>query len=95
MSEVSDRELSMSRLYERAEDCATLDVPLEEALQAVRDGYSSIEADRQIAEDDPPEFDFKGPPEYLKIMAWCTNGEQHVRANLVAGDPDVPTWTDR
>jgi hypothetical protein len=38
-------------LYERAEEAATAGLSLEDALQAVRDGYSSIDADRAIAED--------------------------------------------
>ncbi len=42
---------ALNRLYERAEDCAALDIPLDEALQTVRDGYSSIEADREMALD--------------------------------------------
>jgi hypothetical protein len=41
-----------SWLYERAEDAAPGGLPLERALQAVRDGYSSIEADR-LAREDP------------------------------------------
>lgn len=45
------REAAESRLYERAEDAAALDIPLEEALQTVRNGYSSIEADRMMRED--------------------------------------------
>lgn len=44
-------EAAESRLYERAEDAAALDIPLEVALEAVRNGYSSIEADRMIRED--------------------------------------------
>lgn len=35
----------------RAEEAAMAGLPIEQALQAVRDGYSSIEADRSIAED--------------------------------------------
>lgn len=35
-------------LYERAEDAAAEGLPLDDALQAVRDGYSSIEADRDF-----------------------------------------------
>ena len=39
-------------MLERAEDAADRGLPLEEALQAVREGYSSIEADR-LAREDP------------------------------------------
>jgi hypothetical protein len=38
-----------TRLYERAEEAAAVDLPLEEALQSVRDGYSSIDFDRRNA----------------------------------------------
>ena len=38
-------------LYDRAEDAAVVGLPLDEALEAVRSGYSSIDADRMIAED--------------------------------------------
>ncbi len=38
-------------LYERAEDAAAAGLPLDQALEAVRNGYSSVEADRMIAED--------------------------------------------
>lgn len=38
-------------LYERAEHAAARGVPLDEALQAVRDGYSSVAADLAIADD--------------------------------------------
>lgn len=38
-------------LYERAEEAAAVGLPLDRALQAVRDGYSSIAADRIVAED--------------------------------------------
>lgn len=39
------------QLYERAEDAAAARLPLDLALQAVRNGYSSIEADRAVTED--------------------------------------------
>lgn len=42
-------------LYERAEDAASDGLPLDQALQAVRDGYSSIEADRTFAADESGE----------------------------------------
>jgi hypothetical protein len=45
------REAAIDWIYQRAEDAAAIDVPIEDALQAVRDGYSSIEADRAIAAD--------------------------------------------
>ncbi len=38
-------------LYDRAEEAATAGLPLDEALQAVRDGYASVDGDRMIAED--------------------------------------------
>jgi hypothetical protein len=38
-------------LYDRAETAAAAGLPLEAALQAVRDGYSSVDADRRIALD--------------------------------------------
>jgi hypothetical protein len=38
-------------LYERAEEACAAGLPIEDALQAVRDGYSSVQADRAIAED--------------------------------------------
>lgn len=38
-------------LYERAEDAAAVGLPEERALEMVRYGYSSIAADRAIAED--------------------------------------------
>lgn len=42
-------------LYQRAEEAAAAGLPLADALQAVRDGYSSIDVDRAIAaEDDEP-----------------------------------------
>jgi len=41
-------------LYERAEDAAAAGLPLDKALQAVRNGYSSVEADRIAAEDEQP-----------------------------------------
>ena len=40
-----------NRIYERAEEAFNRGLPIEDALQAVRDGYSSAEADRMIAED--------------------------------------------
>ena len=46
-----DAEDALGWLYERAEEAAATGLPLERALQAVRDGYSSIEADRMIAEE--------------------------------------------
>jgi hypothetical protein len=46
-----DAEHAEDWLYERAEEAASVGLPLDKALQAVRDGYSSIEADRTIAED--------------------------------------------
>jgi len=39
------------RLHACAEDAAAADVPIEEALLAVHDGYSSTECDRIVAED--------------------------------------------
>lgn len=38
-------------LYERAEEAAAVGLSLDKALQAVRDGYSSVDADRSIGED--------------------------------------------
>jgi hypothetical protein len=38
-------------LLERAEDAAVAGLPLDDALQAVREGYSSIEADKETAKD--------------------------------------------
>lgn len=42
------------KLHTAAENAASADFPIEEALQAVCDGYSSIECDRIVAEDDGP-----------------------------------------
>jgi hypothetical protein len=39
------------RLYHCAEVAAAAGLSIADALQAVQDGYSSIEADRMIAED--------------------------------------------
>lgn len=38
-------------LYERAEEAAVVGLSLPEAIQAVTAGYSSVEADRVIADD--------------------------------------------
>lgn len=38
-------------LYERAEDAAAVGLPEEKALEMVRNGYSSIAADRAVTED--------------------------------------------
>lgn len=42
---------SVNQLYERAEESFVAGISLERALQAVRDGYSSAEFDRQYRED--------------------------------------------
>lgn len=47
----SDHDAVWHWLYERAEDAATKGLPLNMALDAVRCGYSSIDADRMTAED--------------------------------------------
>jgi hypothetical protein len=49
VSRPRDAEHAYDWLYERAEEAASDGLPLDEALQAVRDGYSSIDADRVIA----------------------------------------------
>lgn len=44
-------------LYDRAEEAAAVDLPLEKALQCVRDGYSSIAADRALAAEEAEDDD--------------------------------------
>jgi hypothetical protein len=51
MQAAPEAESSTTALYEAAEDAAAAGVPLETALQAVRDGYSSHEADVICAAD--------------------------------------------
>lgn len=46
-----DAEHGYDWLYERAEDASHAGLPLAEALEAVRDGYSSAAVDRRIAEE--------------------------------------------
>lgn len=38
-------------MYERAEEAAAAGLLLEDALEAVRCGYSSVEVDRMVADD--------------------------------------------
>lgn len=51
MSRPRDAQHAYDWLYERAEEAAAVGLPLAEAIRAVVDGFSSIEADRAIAED--------------------------------------------
>jgi hypothetical protein len=48
---VPDELLLWDRLYAVAENVAAAGLPINEALDAVRSGYSSIECDRVVAED--------------------------------------------
>lgn len=65
-----DAEHAEDWLLERAEEAAAVGLDLERALQAVRDGYSSIDADRRIrAELD--DADDAGPTTVGKL-SWGT-----------------------
>ena len=51
MARPRDAEHAETILYERAEEAFAVGLPIEKALQAVRDGYSSAEMDKQIREE--------------------------------------------
>lgn len=64
-------------LLERAEEAASAGLTLDKALQAVRDGFSSIEADRRIAEEDRPD-----QPGVVFCSDGPENGHRYVPHNL-------------
>lgn len=60
---VTDYRATEEALYERAEDAAAAGLPMADAVQAVRDGYSSVAADRAVAADEADQDNYQeGPP---------------------------------
>lgn len=68
-----DPEHAEDWLLERAEEAAAAGLDLERALQAVRDGYSSIDADRRIrAELDADDDADDAGPTTVGKLSWGT-----------------------
>lgn len=68
-----DAEHAEDWLLERAEEAAAVGLDLERALQAVRDGYSSIDADRRIrAELDADDDADDAGPTTVGKLSWGT-----------------------
>jgi len=68
-----DPEHAEDWLLERAEEAAAVGLDLERALQAVRDGYSSIDADRRIrAELDADDDADDAGPTTVGKLSWGT-----------------------
>lgn len=96
-------------LYERAEEAAAAGLPLEEALQAVRDGYSSIEADRMIraeldGDDDVPsaamsydavQWRFTNHEEVLDLIGTEAPGQPKTDQTITVMTPDGIGYANR